>query len=54
MKVALGDGSAVLSSVEQQVPPLRSPGFPVESSAIGQVRAPLSAESRIRGRCSEQ
>jgi hypothetical protein len=38
-------------SAEQQVPPLRSPGFPVECSGADEVRAALFTESRIRGRC---
>jgi hypothetical protein len=37
--------------VEQQVPPLRCPGFPGEICVIGEVRASLFSESRIRGRC---
>ena len=38
-------------AVEQQIHPLRSPEFPVESLGFGKVRASLFAESRIRGRC---
>ena len=34
---------------EPQVPPLRSPGFPVES--LDQLHAALSTESCTRGRC---
>ncbi len=33
-----------------QISPLRYPGFPVENGVVGKVRAPLFAESRIRGR----
>jgi hypothetical protein len=33
----------------QQVPPLRYPGFPVELSGVGEVRAAFFKESRIRG-----
>ncbi len=32
-----------------QVPPLRCPGFPVESGGVGGVHAAFSTESRIRG-----
>jgi hypothetical protein len=34
---------------EQQVPPLRSPGFPVELGGFGKLHAPLFTERRIRG-----
>jgi hypothetical protein len=34
---------------EQQVPPLRSPGFPVELDGVGALHAPVFAEGRIRG-----
>jgi hypothetical protein len=34
-----------------QIPPLRSPGFPVENRGVDGPRAALSKESRIRGRC---
>jgi hypothetical protein len=34
-----------------QVPPLRSPGFPVEDRGVDGFRAALSKESRIRCRC---
>jgi hypothetical protein len=36
---------------EPQVPPLRSPGFPVESRGFDDLHAALSTESRKRGRC---
>ncbi len=45
-----GDASET-SEKEPQISPLRSPGFPVESRVVGQVRAALFAEGRIRGRC---
>jgi hypothetical protein len=34
---------------KQQVPPLRSPGFPVRRSGFGKLHAPLFTERRIRG-----
>jgi len=34
-----------------QIPPLRSPGFPVENRGVDLFRAALFKESRIRGRC---
>jgi hypothetical protein len=34
---------------EQQVPPLRYPGFPVELGGVGAVHAPFFTEGRIRG-----
>jgi hypothetical protein len=36
--------------VTPQVPPLRSPGFPVETRGFDDLHAALSAESRTRGR----
>ena len=33
-----------------QVPPLRSPGFPVETRGVEDLHAALSTESRTRGR----
>jgi hypothetical protein len=33
-----------------QVPPLRSPGFPVETRGFDDLHAALSTESRTRGR----
>jgi hypothetical protein len=36
--------------VEQQIPPLRSPGFPVEVSGVGELHAAFFTESRTRGR----
>jgi hypothetical protein len=36
-----------------QIPPLRSPGFPVESRGVDEVHAALSTESRTRGRCEQ-
>jgi hypothetical protein len=38
-------------AAEPQVPPLRSPGFPVENSGVDVFRAALFEESRIRGCC---
>jgi hypothetical protein len=35
-------------SAELQIPPLRSPGFPVELGGVDELRAPFSTESRIR------
>ena len=35
---------------EQQIPPLRSPGFPVETLGVDELHAALSKESRKRGR----
>ena len=32
-----------------QVPPLRCPGFPVQRSGLGELRAAFFTESRIRG-----
>jgi hypothetical protein len=34
--------------VKLQVPPLRSPGFPVQLSGVGGLRAAFPTESRIR------
>jgi hypothetical protein len=34
--------------VKLQVPPLRSPGFPVQLSGVGELRAAFLTESRIR------
>jgi hypothetical protein len=34
---------------EQQVPPLHSPGFPVELGGVGELHAPFSTERRTRG-----
>jgi hypothetical protein len=34
--------------VELQVPPLRYPGFPVQVSGVGELRAAFFTESRIR------
>ena len=34
---------------EQQVPPLRSPGFPVELGGVGALHAPFFMEGRRRG-----
>jgi hypothetical protein len=36
--------------VKLQVPPLRSPGFPVQLSGVGEFRAAFLTESRIRRR----
>ena len=33
-----------------QVPPLRSPGFPLETRGVEDLHAALSTESRTRGR----
>ena len=41
-------------AAEPQVPPLRSPGFPVETRGVDQVHAALSEESRTRGRCQQR
>jgi hypothetical protein len=38
-------------AAEPQVPPLRSPGFPVETRGVGDLYAALFTESRTRGRC---
>jgi hypothetical protein len=35
---------------ELQIPPLRSPVFPVETRGVGDLHAALSTESRTRGR----
>jgi hypothetical protein len=35
--------------VKQQVPPLRSPGFPVEVRGVGELHAAFRIESRTRG-----
>jgi len=37
--------------MQPQVPPLRSPGFPVEIGGVDELHAALSIESRTRGRC---
>jgi hypothetical protein len=37
--------------VKLQIPRLRSPGFPVGVSGVGELHAPFFTESRIRGRC---
>ena len=37
-------------AAEPQVPPLRSPGFPVDARGVGDLHTALSTESRIRGR----
>ncbi len=37
----MGGSVGLRAFAEQQVPPLRSPVFPVEISLIGEVRAPL-------------
>jgi hypothetical protein len=42
-------GGLVAGRVEQQVPPLRSPGFPVELEGFGALHAPFFAEGHIRG-----
>ena len=34
--------------VKLQVPPLRSPGFPIQLSGVGELRAVFLTESRIR------
>ena len=41
---------AVGREVEQQVPPLRYPGFPVEVGGVGELNAALLTESRTRVR----
>jgi len=38
-------------SAEPQVPPLRSPEFPVKLLGVGNPHAPFSTERRIHGRC---
>jgi hypothetical protein len=35
---------------ELQIPPLRSPGFPVETGGVGELHAAFLTESRTRGR----
>src|SRR5271170_5579172 len=42
-------GQIGCSSREQQVPPLRSPGFPVELGGAGKLHAPFLTERRTRG-----
>ena len=37
-------------AAKPQVPPLRSPGFPVETRGVEDLHAALSTESRTRGR----
>ena len=37
-------------TAEPQIPPLRSPGFPVETRGVEDLHAALSTESRTRGR----
>src|ERR1700741_544790 len=37
-----------------QIPPLRSPRFPVELGGVGKLHASFSTESRIRGRCESR
>jgi hypothetical protein len=39
---------------EPQVPPLRSPGFPVKTRGVEGLYAALSTESRTRGRCQQR
>jgi hypothetical protein len=34
---------------ELQIPPLRSPGFPVETGGVGELHAAFLTESRTRG-----
>jgi hypothetical protein len=36
--------------LKPQVPPLRSPGFPVEARGVEKLHAALFTESRTRGR----
>ena len=41
-------------AVEPQVPPLRSPGFPVETRGFEAPHAALFTESRTRGGCQQR
>jgi hypothetical protein len=40
----------VAGGVELQVPPLRSPAFPVQVSGVGELHPAFFTESRTRGR----
>jgi hypothetical protein len=46
---------SLVPEVKLQVPPLRSPEFPVQIGGVGELHAPFSTESRIRGlgRCRD-
>jgi len=47
---SLGDLGFSVGGKKPQVPPLRSPGFPVETRGVEDLHAALSTESRTRGR----
>src|ERR1700733_1495195 len=49
-RFAQDDDSVGEPEEKQQVPPLRSPGFPVEVGGVGELHAAFPAESRTRGR----
>jgi hypothetical protein len=46
----LASWPGVRSPGKTMVPPLRSPGFPVETRGVDDLHAALSTESRTRGR----